>query len=309
MDSTKISRRTLGKIAGGLAAVRLPLHSAAGPAAQDVVKQIQESLGGNWPATGQDGFKTGNPQAEVRGIATTAQATVEVLRQAVKAGANMVITHEPTFFGSRDGVPPPAAPAAPGGRGGGMMGGISPDDPVLKAKREFIEKNGLVIFRLREHWVARKENDMAKGLAESLGWSSRPVAGETALFDISSATFESTVALIRKKLNLRGGLRAVGDPKARIRRVALFPGLMPPENMLKYFDKTDLLIAGEVREWEGPNYAADWNTAGQKRCFVTLGRVASEDPGMRACAAWLKTLVKGVPVQWISSGDPYWRVA
>ncbi len=306
MDSTKISRRALAKIAGSIAAPRLPVYSAAGPAAQEIVKQIQERLGGDWTATGLDGLKAGNLEAEVRGVATTAMATMEVLRQASKAGLNLIITHEPTFFGSRDGAPPP--PAAPGRRGGGM-GGVSADDPVYKAKREFIEKNGLVIFRLRDHWLASKENDMVAGLADSLGWSARPVSGETMIFEIPGTTLEAAVAVIRKKLNLRGGLRAVGDPKASVRRVMLHPGLMSIDTMLKQFDKTDLLVAGEVREWECTCYAADVNTAGTKRSLVTIGRVASEDPGMRVCASWLKTFVKGVPVQWISSGDPYWRAA
>ena len=53
--------------------------------------------------------------------------------------------------------------------------------------------------------------------------------------------------------------------------------------------------------------SADMATAGEKRGLVTIGRVASEDPGMRACAAWLKTIVKEVPARWIPAGDLYWR--
>jgi hypothetical protein len=129
------------------------------------------------------------------------------------------------------------------------------------------------------------------------------------MFDIPSATAEQTVALIRKNLNLRGGLRAVGDPQAKVRRVMLYPGMMTPDVMIKYFGQVDMLIAGEVREWECTTYAGDMNSAGEKRSLVTIGRVASEDPGMRACAAWLKTFVKGVPIQWVSSGDPFWRAS
>ena len=339
MDFTNISRRALGRMAGSLAVAGIPLYSAAGSTAQDIVKQMQERLGGDWPATGLDGFKAGKPETAVRGIVTTAMATMEVLQQASKAGHNLIVTHEPTFFGSRDGAAPPAgrgaapagqvaapsgqaappvagaaapaaqaaAPAARGGGGGFGGGGLAADDPVLKAKREFIEKNNIVVFRLRDHWQARKENDRVVGLADSLGWSKHLVPGETMMFDIPSATAEETVALVRKKLNLHGGLRAVGDPKAKVRRVMLYPGMMTPDIMLKYFGQVDLLLAGEVREWECTTYAGDMNSAGEKRTLVTIGRVASEDPGMRVCATWLKTFVKGVPVEWISAGDPFWR--
>jgi hypothetical protein len=50
-------------------------------------------------------------------------------------------------------------------------------------------------------------------------------------------------------------------------------------------------------------------TAGEKRALVTLGRVASEDPGMRACAAWLNNVITEVQTQWISAGDLYWRAS
>ena len=303
MDSRDISRRAFAQIAGGLAVAQAPLHGAA-TTAQDIVKQIQDRLGGDWSQRGVDGFKAGKPEAEVQGIATTAMATIDVLRKAAKAGMNLIVSHEPTFFGSRDGAPVAAPPPGAAGRGPAAPAG---EDPVLKAKQEFIEKNGLVIFRLRDHWRARKEDEMSAGLAESLGWASHRVPGEVPMYDIPAATLADTVAAIRKKLNLRGGLRAVGDAKAKVRRVMLYPGQMPPETMLKYFDQVDLLVAGEVREWESVPYAVDMNTAGEKRSLVTIGRVASEDPGMRACAAWMKTVVKGVPIEWISAGDPYWR--
>jgi len=297
-------------MAGGLAAVGLPLRGAAGPTAQDVIKEIQERLGGDWDKAGVDGFKAGSPDARVDGIATTAMATMNVLRQAADKGINLIVSYEPTFFGSRDGAPPPAGARGGAGRGPafGVMG-LSEDDPVIKAKRDFIQKNGLVVFRLRDHWRDRKESGMTTGLADSLGWAGRRVSGETMLYEVPPATLADTVAHVRKRLNLRGGLRCVGDPASKVRRVMLYPGQMPIATMWKRFDETDLLIAGEVREWECVPYALDVNQAGEKRSLMTLGRIASEDPGMRACALWLRTFMKGVPVEWISAGDIYWRAA
>ena len=99
---------------------------------------------------------------------------------------------------------------------------------MVKAKRDFIEKNGLVVFRLHDHWQARKENDMVTGLAGALGWSAHRVKPDDVLYDIPQATLEATVAQIRSKLNLRAGLRVVGDRKATIRRILLFPAPMHP---------------------------------------------------------------------------------
>jgi putative NIF3 family GTP cyclohydrolase 1 type 2 len=303
-DQTKrgrLSRRTFALLAGGASVAPLALSGAEPLTAEAIVLRIQAELGGDWPSTGPDGFKAGEPSTVVKGIATTAMATLDVLKQAVKANSNLILTYEPTFYGRADG----RTPAAPGGGRG--PAGLAADDPVAQAKREFIAKNSLVVFRLRDHWQARRENDMVTGLAAALGWSGRRVKTDDALYDIPPATAEETVALIRGKLNLRGGLRAVGDRKATVRRVLLHPGVATPAILWQRYSAVDLVVAGEVREWENTFYAADMFTAGEKRALVTIGRVVSEDPGMRSCAEWLKTVVKEVPATWVGAGDPYWR--
>jgi NIF3 (NGG1p interacting factor 3) len=295
--TTRISRRGFALMAGTALVAAEPLTAEA------LIARIQSQLGGDWAATGPDGLKAGDPVTAVRGIATTAMASLDVLKAAAKANANIILTYEPTFFGRADGRAPAQSVA---GRG---PIGVAANDPVVKAKREFIEKNGLVVFRLRDHWQSRKENDMVTALAGTLGWSGRRVKSDDALYDIPAATAEETVNLIRGRLKIRGGLRAVGDRRATVRRVLLHPGAMTPATMWQRYSEVDLIVAGEAREWENTFYAADIFTAGEKRTLVTVGRVVSEDPGMRACAEWLKTVVKEVPSRWIAAGDPYWRPA
>lgn len=303
MRRAHISRRRFALIAGTTGLTPLGLAGAEPLTADATIRRIQAELGGDWPPTSPDGFKAGKPSTVVKGIATTAMATLDVLKQAVEANTNLLVTYEPAFYGRADGL---AVPASSQGR---APAGFGADDPVLQAKREFIEKNGLVVFRLRDHWQAHKANDMVVGLATALGWSAGRVKSDDALYDIPAATAEQTVALIRNRLNLRGGLRAVGDRKATTRRILLHPGAMTPATMWQRNAEVDMIVAGEVREWENTHYAADIFTIGEKRALVTIGRVVSEEPGMRACAEWIKKVVKEVPVKWIGAGDPYWRPA
>ena len=302
MNGLNISRRRFALLAGTAGAVPPGMRGAGPLTAEAVIRRIQAELGGDWPSTGPDGFKAGDPSTVVKGIATTAMATLDVLKQAAKGNNNLVLTYEPTFYGRADGQAPSASVA---GRG---PAGFGPEDPVVRAKHEFIEKNSLVVFRLRDHWQARKESDMVAALAAALGWSAHRVKSDDALYEIPGAAAEETVALIRRRLKLRAGLRAVGDRKAVTRRVLLHPGPMTPATMWQRYSEVDMIVAGEVREWENTHYAADMFTAGGKRALVTVGRVVSEDPGMRACAEWLKTVVD-VPAQWVGAGDPYWRPA
>src|SRR5258708_499552 len=129
MKDALVSRRNFTLLAGTLAAGRIPLRGANAPTAKDVAQRIQTSLGGEWPVSGPDGFKAGDANTPVKAIATTAMATMDVLKQASGAGTNLVFTYEPTFFGRQDGPPPPTA-------GGRSFGGVSSDDPVYRAKRE-----------------------------------------------------------------------------------------------------------------------------------------------------------------------------
>ena len=66
-------------------AVVMPISAgAAEPVTAELVsKRIQAALGGEWTDSGPDGFKAGEPSTVVKGIATTAMATIDVLKRAV----------------------------------------------------------------------------------------------------------------------------------------------------------------------------------------------------------------------------------
>jgi putative NIF3 family GTP cyclohydrolase 1 type 2 len=115
------------------------------------------------------------------------------------------------------------------------------------------------------------------------------------------------VTRVKTALGVRGGLRVIGDPKASIRRVALLPGSTPITAALEVLPSVDAIVAGEVREWETVEYARDAIDSGHARGLILVGRVVSEEPGMRALAGWLETIVPEVRVRHIAAGDPYWR--
>jgi putative NIF3 family GTP cyclohydrolase 1 type 2 len=283
----QLSRRRFARLAGAAA---MPLLGQGTPlTAQQVVDRIQKNAGVPWQPQSLDAFKAGAPSTPVTGIATTGMAAMDVLTRASKAKANLIVTLEPTFFGRLD------APAA--------------DDPVYSAKQEFIRKNGLVVWRFTDHWRARKPDPFATGLAAVLGWTKYQVADDVFRYDVPQITLTALAADLAKRLKARAGIRVIGDPQTRVRRIALLPGLSPLAAAMKSLPECDLLLAGETREWESVEYAHDTVASGQKKGMIMLGRVMSEDPGMNACAAWLKTLVPEVPVQWLPAGDPYWRPA
>jgi putative NIF3 family GTP cyclohydrolase 1 type 2 len=274
-------------------------QSRKAPAALEVVDRIRQRLGIDWKADGVDTFKAGDPMTPVKGIATSAMATLDVLKQAVKAGANFVITCEPTFYSKSDA----AAPS------GARRGGPAAPDAVFAAKNEFIKNNDLVVWRFSDHWRQRMPDPLSIGLADALGWGKLRAADDPRRIAIPRTTLEALASDLKKKLNSRGGIRVVGDPMLNVAQIGLLPGTTPVQTALSLFPLVDTIVAGEVREWESVELARDKVTAGERKSLVLLGRVVSENPGMNECAKWLKDVVPEIRTTWIPVEDPYWRPA
>ena len=102
-------------------------------------------------------------------------------------------------------------------------------------------------------------------------------------------------------------MRVIGKPETPIRRVVVSPGTTSLLAAVENLQHADLLVSGEPREWEAVEYVFDTAFAGQPKSMIAVGRIVSEEPGMRACAVWLRTLVREVPVEAIAVGDPYWK--
>ena len=281
----ELSRRRFARLAGTAALAGPHLRGQQSPiTAQQIIDRIQKGVGVNPGAV-----RAGEPATEVTGIATTAMATMDVLSRAAKAKTNFIVTLEPAFFGRLDTA---------------IAG-----DPVYAAKQEFIQKNSLVIWRFNDSWRARQPDPLTTGLAQTLAWTKYQVAGDPTRYDLPAMTLGSLAGDLAKRLDARAGIRVVGDPQTTVRRIGLLPGSSALPATMKTLPECDVVIAGETREWESVEYAQDTVASGQKKGFVMLGRVLSEEPGMKLCADWLKSLVPEVPVRWLPAGDPYWRPA
>ncbi len=274
--------------------------SGAAITAGEVIERIKKNIGVEWKLESVDTLKAGNPSTVAKGIVTTSMATMAVLQQAVKAGANIVITAQPTFYARAD------APTPPAGRGEANQA-AAPPDPVFAAKNEFITRNNLVVFRLSDHWRQRRPDPLAQGLVTTLGWLKYQSADDPQRLDIPSLNLDALVSNVTNVLRLRGGIRVVGDPRTMVQRIGLLPGTTPIQAALKILPNVDVIVGGEVREWESVEYVRDKVFAGEKKGLILVGRVVSEEPGMSVCADWLKTFVTEVPIRHISAGDPYWR--
>jgi hypothetical protein len=293
-------RGAAGAVAAPFVLNPVPLGAAA-VTAQEIVDRIRAAVGVDWKASTVDTFKAGEPSTPVTGVVTTSLATIDVLRRAVKAGANMVITSGPTFYSRAD------TPVPPAGRGQGATPQSRPDDPVFAGKNAFIKANNLVVWRFSDHWQLRTPNPFAQGLTEALGWARYRAGGDPARLTVPSLTLDALAARVKRALDARGGVRVVGRPQTRLRSIAMLPGTVAIQQVVAILPGVDVIVAGEIREWESSEYARDVVNAGIGKGLVLVGRSQSDDAGMRVCAEWLRPIVREVPIRWLPAGDPYWR--
>lgn len=184
---------------------------------------------------------------------------------------------------------------------------LAPPDPVYAGKNAFIAEHKLVVFRLTQHWNRRKPDPRAQGLAAAMGWTKYRIGDDELRYEVPAITLEALASRVNKSLALRGGIRVIGDRTLSVRRIGLLPGYTQIQASIAMLPTVDVIVAGEVMEWESAAYVQDVAFAGLDKGFISIGRVVNEAPGMQVCAGWLKTIVPEVPVRFVAAGDPYWR--
>ncbi|MDR1705697.1 MAG: Nif3-like dinuclear metal center hexameric protein [Clostridiales bacterium] len=247
----------------------------------------------------------GNPTMEVKGIVTSFMATVDVIRQAHKLGANMIITHEPTWFCGADDTD------------------WLTDDPVYTEKKRLIEDTGIAIWRYHDHMHMRKPDEIYEGLDKELDWGqyARPGVEKTDKPIDFAADFghyydipETTVRGLAEELKAKLGLvktRIVGSPDMACSRVGILAGggslglgdeKMPARAM--GIHGIHVMVCGDVYEWTLPAYVNDAAQLGHRRALIIAGHERSEEWGMKHMAGWLRELAQA-PVTFVDAKDPY----
>jgi len=259
------------------------------PTALGVVESIKRHMGVQWSEQTVDTFKDGDPATPVTGIAVTMMATFDVLKRAAAAGANLIITHEPTFYDHLDRLD------------------VLERDAVTATKRAFIREKQLVIVRMHDHWHRRRPDGIAVGMAQALGWEQQRDPQSEYLFQIPETSLGALAASIRQRL-AAPTLRVVGDSNMRVTRVALAPGAagFALHRQALQRPDVDVLLIGEAHEWETVEYVADAIAAGQKKALILTGHIPSEQAGMEEFARWLRTFLNNVTVTFVATADPFW---
>lgn len=155
-----------------------------------------------------DIIAAGNPENLVTGIVTTFMPTFDVLQEAVRLGANFIISHEPTWFTGNDATD------------------WCQEDSVYQAKRRYLERHGITIWRLHDHMHMGSDTDyIYKGLLDELGWHQYLQPDEECpwVYEIPETTVGGLAEFFKKKLEM-DTIQIIGAPEMKVKRVGILVG-------------------------------------------------------------------------------------
>ncbi len=285
---TGVSRRLfISGIPPVAAALMASNTGAARPTAASLtageVHAYLKSLDGGWVDWKKtvDTFKSGTPEAVVKGIAVGWMSYTGALKKALELGCNLFVTHEPTYYNHRDN---------------------DPDIfrfPEVKAKREFIEKNGLVIIRCHDVWDQYPEIGIPTGWGKLLELG-QPIdgAGYYYVYDGKGRTAGDIARQIAARTAPLGqpAVQFIGPEDKPVRRVVLGTGAITP--MFHFIEKlaADMAICtdDDFTNWRDGAFAIDTGFP-----VAVVNHPVSEEYSMKLLAGHLSRKFPQVPVHHI----------
>jgi len=281
---------TIAKAAGAAAVLSIPgLATAARKTytVREVIDIILKDIPGAPFKETVDTLKSGSETQVVTGIITTMFATLAVIEEAAKRKANFIIAHEPTFYNHLDDT------------------NWSGQNDIVRRKQELLKKHNMTVWRFHDYWHTHRPDGIGYGVLQKTGWLQYYKPGNMIL-NLPAASLQNVVNTLKQSLGIEQ-LRVIGDLSQSCERIALLPGAAGGQRQIALVEKEhpDVLIVGEVHEWETAEYIRDARQLGSKTALIVLGHSQSEEPGMEWLVDWLQPKLQGVPVTHIASGNPF----
>ncbi len=225
-----------------------------------------------------DTLKAGNREIIVTGIVTTMFATIEVIRKTIELGANFIITHEPTFYNHED------------------KSDWLENDEVYRYKADLLKRNNIAIWRNHDYIHSHVPDGVIKALVSKLSWTNYYDV-TTSVATLPPLTLKAHIQKVKMNLGI-SMVRYIGSLSQPCKKILLMPGAAGGRKQITALvkEKPDLLVCGEIQEWETAEYIRDARAKGQQLSLIVLGHIASEEPGSEYMVGWLNEKVPFLPV-------------
>lgn len=256
---------------------------------QKVIDAIVAAVPAGLPPQTVDTVKVGDPRRSATGAVVCFMPTQAVLEEAVRLGANLVIAHEPCFYNHLDET--------------AWLAG----SPVCAAKQDFARTHGLVVWRFHDLPHRLKPDGIFAGMVEAFGWQELVCRTAPDVCRLPEPVPLRALALRLKAAVGAPSVRWVGAAELPCRHVGILVGAPGGRAQIGFLIRggIDVLVTGEVAEWETCEYLRDSHRQGRPQGLIVLGHAASEEAGMRALLPWLQARAPGLPMHFVPVGSPF----
>ncbi len=252
-------------------------------------------------STTRDKILYGNPEQECTGIVTTCWASMDVIRKAHAAGANLIICHEALFYY----------------RGDHTEWLEESENKTFAAKKALLDETGIVVWRDHDYihsgipMYNQYVDGIFFGLMKELDWENylscevkRPM-----IFEFPETNAKQLGQELINKLKLNG-IKVIGNLNTPIKKVMISSHIMGEidKEVIKKVDKEniDCLISLEIIDYTVSEYIRDSGMCGTPKVVLAVGHFNVEEPGMKYMLNYLDAaLGEHIPAQFIQSGDMY----
>jgi len=252
----------------------------------DLINEISE--GGYADSVTCDTVKAGSPEKEIKRVGVTMFATVDTVRRAMEWGADMLIVHEPTYYDH--------------------MEVIKNETPVIKAKRELIEKSGMTVYRYHDRMHHRDVDRIPEGEVYYLGLKGKvEKTPYSASYRMTLDEPMTAMELAEKMENNLGiaHVRIAGAMDKPSTKIALCFGTPGGVFDLLQSDDIEIVLTGEACEWMLCEYARDAAALGFNKALIVMGHIGSERDGMRLLAKRLDEKHDDLEILYFECGEVY----
>ena len=253
--------------------------------ARDLIDEIR--IGGSAPEVTCDTVKSGDPDKKIKKVAVSMFATVKNIKAVSEWGADMMIVHEPTYYDHLE---------------------SGAETPVTRAKRELVEKSGIVIYRHHDRMHARVCDGITEGELYYLGLRGR--VEKTPYFASYLMTLDEPKTAIELAQMMEGKLgikhvRIAGQRSKKSKSIALCFGT--PEGVFDLLcdERVEVVLVGEACEWQVAEYARDAAELGFNKSLIVMGHIGSERDGMRLLAKKLSEAHPELEFRYFECGEVY----
>ena len=184
-----------------------------------------------------DTLKSGHKEMEVKGIVTSAFATVEVIKKTIEIGANFIIAHEPTFYNHLDDT------------------AWLKNDSVFEYKNGLLQKNSIAVWRNHDYIHRLSPDPVTSSFLEKLNWKQYTTKAIPSLATLPSMHLEQVIAYLKEKIGIQQ-VRYIGDLQQDCSKLLFMLGAVGSKAHFTGLRqiKPDVLICGEISEWETAEY-------------------------------------------------------